>query len=108
MNKISLVQPTTLVTPPAFFHTQIDAWFSVQNDDPIVEYMAANLWDQAKQPDSWQTARLSPSVYIYREDTTGWTIVAKFHTAKTGSDAVRHAAREFQYIKQAWDTWNRK
>jgi len=63
----------------------------------------ANLWDQAEQPDSWQTARLSSAAYIYREETTGWTIVAKFHTAKTGSDAESHAAREYQYIQQAWE-----
>ncbi|MGD9092290.1 MAG: aminoglycoside phosphotransferase family protein [Anaerolineales bacterium] len=100
MNKISMVQTADLVKPPANFHTKIDTWFSVQNDDQIVEYIGANLWDQAEQPGSWQMARLSSATYVYREETTGWAIVAKFHTAKTGSDAERHAAREFQYIKQ--------
>jgi len=103
MNKTSPAPSTVLLIPPAHFHTQTGDWFSLPNADPITDYLAANVWDQAEQPDSWQAARLSPSAYIYREQTNGWAIVAKFHTAKTGADAERHATREYQYIRQAWE-----
>jgi aminoglycoside phosphotransferase (APT) family kinase protein len=103
MNKTSLAPSTTLLTSPANFHTQTGEWFSLPNSDPITDYMIANLWDLPEQPECWQVARLSPAAYIYREQTTGWAIVAKFHTAKTGADAERHAAREYQYIRQAWE-----
>jgi len=101
MNNTPLAPSTTLLTPPTNLHTQTGDWFSLPKADPIANYLAADLWDQAEQPDSWQAARLSQSAYIYREETTGWAIVAKFHTAKTGADAERHASREYQHIQQA-------
>lgn len=104
MNKTS-VSPSTILPAPPVSHTDIptSAWFSLPNSDPITDYMIANLWDLVEQPESWQAVQLSPAVYIYRESTTGWAIVAKFHTAKTGADAERHAAREYQYNRQAWE-----
>jgi len=103
MNKNYLTPSTTFLTSPANFHTQTGECISLPNSDPITVYMIANLWDLPEKPESWQVAQLSPAAYIYREQTTGWAIVAKFHTAKTGADAGRHAAREYQYILQAWE-----
>jgi len=102
MNKIS-VSPSTILLAPPVSHTGIPKsdWFSLPDSDPITDYMVVNLWDLQEQPESWQAIRLSTAVYIYREQTTGWSIVAKFHTAKTGVDGERHAAREYHCIQQA-------
>jgi len=102
MNKISVTQSTQLLAPPVS-DTDLPAsdWFSLPNSDPIIDYLIANLWDLPVQPVSWQAVQLSQAVYVYREHQTGWAIVAKFHTAKTGTDAERHAAREYQYNQQA-------
>jgi len=103
MNKIFLSPATTLLAPPAIFHTPTGEWVSLPNLDSIVDYLVATLWDQAMEPENWQAARLSPAAYIYREQTTGWATVAKFYTVKTGADAKRHAAREYQCIQQTWE-----
>ena len=98
------VSPSTIPLAPPVSHSEIPKsdWFPLPDSDPITDYLIDNLWDLPEQPESWQAFRLSPAVYIYREQTTGWALVAKFHTAKTGTDAERHAAREYHYIRQAW------
>jgi aminoglycoside phosphotransferase (APT) family kinase protein len=42
-------------------------------------------------------------VHVYREEATGWKIVAKFHIPKTGKDAGYHAEREFCITQRAWE-----
>lgn len=104
MNKTSESPSTILLAPPVSpTDSPTSDWFSLPNSDPITDYMIANLWDLPEQPESWQAIRLSQAAYIYREQTTGWAIVAKFHTAKTGANAERHAGREYQYVRQAWE-----
>jgi aminoglycoside phosphotransferase (APT) family kinase protein len=102
MNKTSLNPSTFLLSPPVSY-TDIPkgAWFSLPDSDPITDYVVTNFWDQTEQPCSWQAVELSPAVYIYREQTTGWAIVAKFHSAKTGADAEKYAVREYQFNQQA-------
>ena len=102
MNKISVSPSTLLLTPPVS-HTHIPTsdWFSLPNSDPVTDYMIANLWDLPVQPESWQAVQLSQAVYIYREHQTGWTIVVKFHTAKTETDAEKQADREYRYNLKA-------
>jgi aminoglycoside phosphotransferase (APT) family kinase protein len=104
MNTTS-VSPSTILLAPPVPHTDIPTsdWFSLPNSDPITNYLISNLWDLPEQPEGWQAVRLSPAAYIFREQTTGWAIVAKFHSVKTGVDAERHAAREYQYVRQAWE-----
>ncbi len=102
MNKTSFSPPTTLLTPPVSrFIFPTSDWFSLLDTDLVTHYLAANIWDREEKPESWQAARLSPAAYIYREQTTGWAVVAKFHTTKTGADAERHATHELQHILQA-------
>ncbi|MCJ7703549.1 MAG: aminoglycoside phosphotransferase family protein [Anaerolineales bacterium] len=101
-NTSSTASTTLLIPPDDHLCTQTGDWFSLPNPDPITDYLAANLWDRDEKPESWQAARLSPAAYVYRETITGWTIAAKFHIVKTGADAARHAAHEYQYIHQAW------
>jgi aminoglycoside phosphotransferase (APT) family kinase protein len=40
-------------------------------------------------------------VYLYREVSTLWTVVAKFYAAKTRSKALKYAGRELRCIEQA-------
>jgi aminoglycoside phosphotransferase (APT) family kinase protein len=67
----------------------------------LVEHIEETLWDQPGDPTSWETARLSQAAYIYREVSSRWGIVAKFYQVKAGSAANKHAAREFDRIRQA-------
>ncbi len=102
MNKTSFSPATNLLVPPVSRYVfPTSNWFSLLDTDPITHHLAANLWDREENPESWQAARLSQAAYIYREQTTGWAIVAKFHTTKTGADAERHAAQEHLHILRA-------
>lgn len=76
-------------------------WFALPASDAVAGYLEATHWGGPKAPTGWQVARLSSAAYIYREDSTGWAVVAKFHAAKTGADAGRHAEREYDYTGQA-------
>lgn len=76
-------------------------WLAVPAGDPLVEYVTETLWDRPGRPASWETARLSQAAYIYRETSSQWGVVAKFYQVKAGSSADKHAAREFDYIRQA-------
>lgn len=58
-------------------------------------------WNRSETPEAWEVARLSAAAHIYRERATGWAVVAKFHAAKTGADAHRHAERELRVTEQA-------
>ncbi len=97
-------QETQIVSPieppPDGAESQRNDWFAVPPSDPVVEYLAANLWDRAEQPSAWEAARLSRAAYIYREKATQWAVVAKFYAAKTRS-AEKYAEREFTHIQQA-------
>jgi aminoglycoside phosphotransferase (APT) family kinase protein len=46
-------------------------------------------------------ARLSSAAYLYREASTDWHVVVKYHGVKTGDDAHRHAQREWDAIREA-------
>lgn len=89
--------------PPDNEGPQTGTWFSTTNDDHIINYLVDNIWDQATQPESWQVARFSPAVYGFRDSVTEWAVVAKFYSVKTRHDAGRHAVREYEYTRQAWE-----
>ncbi len=76
-------------------------WSALPADDPVVEYLAAHHWDGAERPTSWEVARFSRAVYVYREASSKWTVVAKFYVVKTGASAHKHAGQEFEWIRQA-------
>jgi hypothetical protein len=93
------IQP---IEPPASVpEIQRGNWLALPVGDPLVEYVEEALWDRPGPPTSWKTARLSQAAYIYREVSSQWGIVAKFYQVKAGSAANKHAAREFDYIRQA-------
>lgn len=90
------------IEPPASVpEIQRGNWLSLSAEDPLIEYIRETLWDRPGDPASWETARLSQAAYIYREVSSEWGIVAKFYQVKAGSGANKHAAREFDYIRQA-------
>jgi len=76
-------------------------WFTPQDDDPLIDYLATTLWHHHERPAGWETARLSGAVYIYRERTTGWAVVAKFYAVKSSSHPEKHAAHELELTRQA-------
>lgn len=76
-------------------------WLTLPLEDPLVEYVAHSLWDRVERPAAWEAARLSQAAYVYREVSTGWTVVAKFYAVKAGSSAPEYAAREFECIRRA-------
>jgi hypothetical protein len=104
VNTVLVKSPMTPFSPPIIpSDNQLGDWLSLPDPDPITDYITSALWDQEVTPNSWQTAQLSHSAYIYREVETDWKIVAKFHTLKTGKDAIRHAEREHRLTQQVWE-----
>jgi len=104
MKAILVDSPTAMFTPPTIpGENQTRNWFSLPNPDPVTDHLTTALWDQEVTPKSWLAARLSPAVYIYCEEGTGWNVVAKFFAPKTGKDAVHHAEREHRLTQQAWE-----
>lgn len=94
-------QGVSPLEPPADVpESQRSSWFAVPTSDPVVKYLTANFWDRPEQPSSWEAARLSRAVYIYREKATQWATVAKFCAAKTSS-AEKYANREFTRTQRA-------
>lgn len=90
-----------LLEPPAGGAIQRGGWMALPDDDPLAGYLAAQYENRIGQPSVWEAARLSQAAYIYRERTSGWAVVAKFYTSKTGQDADQHARREFAVTQQA-------
>jgi hypothetical protein len=96
--------PTTLLAPPIIPNeNQAGDWFPLPKPDLITDHITAILWDKEVAPEKWQTAQLSPLVYIYQEKGSGWKVVAKFHASKTEKNAINHAEREHSLTQQAWE-----
>lgn len=87
--------------PPTNGAIQRGTWAILPGNDPLLRYIVAHHWDHADPPQTWQVARMSAAAHIYREQATGWAVVAKFYAAKTGNDADHHARREFDVTLQA-------
>jgi hypothetical protein len=75
-------------------------WLPLPPSDPIVGYLGAHYRPGAQGTQDWQAARFSKAVYLYRQAATGWTVVVKFYTPKTGPSAERHAAYELEQIQK--------
>ena len=89
-----------LFSPPADLpEMQRGEWLAISAFDPVVEYLESEHWP-GDAPGTWEVARLSSAAHIYRESRTGWCLVAKYHTAKTGAGAERHAQGEWDATHQ--------
>lgn len=94
--------PADLLTPPEALESLTRGrWLTTPPSDPVVAHIESQLWDGAVSSPVWQAARLSHAVYLYREGATGWTVVAKYYTVKTGRDAMHHAERERERLERA-------
>ncbi|MGC9400124.1 MAG: phosphotransferase family protein [Anaerolineae bacterium] len=77
-------------------------WLDLPPDDAVVGYLTEALWaKEGGTPEGWEVARLSQAAYLYREKSTGWTVVGKFYVVKGGDAAGRHAQRELNCIREA-------
>jgi tRNA A-37 threonylcarbamoyl transferase component Bud32 len=66
----------------------------------VATYLTTHYWPHAQPPVSWEIARLSRAVYLYRETSTNWAAVAKFYTLKVGDEATHWARHEFDCIQR--------
>jgi hypothetical protein len=94
--------PVDLLEPRAELESlERGRWLALPSADPVVTYLQSELWDPGVSSPTWQAARLSHSVYLYRETESQWAAVAKYYTVKTGRDALRHAQGEQDRLHQA-------
>ena len=100
MPKPTAELPPDPLEPPASEVIQRGQWQAVPDDDPLVRYLTTRVWDRDMPARRWEVARLSAAAHIFREVDSGWAVVAKFYTAKTGKDAHRHAERARHGIKR--------
>lgn len=90
--------------PEADPSLQADDWVRLAPDHPTIVFIESELWDQTGPPQAWSIARLSSAAYLYREEASGWSIVAKFYVAKTGDQAERYANKEYNLTQAAIDS----
>jgi aminoglycoside phosphotransferase (APT) family kinase protein len=89
------------VEPPADVpEIQRGNWFALPHEDPVTRHLAETLWTSSTPAESWELSRLSSAAYVYRETSTGWSVVAKFYAVKTGSSAHDYAVRERDRIRE--------
>ena len=79
-------------------------WFSLLEDDPVAAHITECYWDQRSPNGMWEVARLSNAAYVYREKISGWAIVAKYYSVKTGDTAEKYAKREYSITESALNT----
>jgi thiamine kinase-like enzyme len=94
---------TRMLEPPVGLPGfQKNDWFALPHDDPLIQYLVEQLWDQPNRPLEWEAARLSKAAYLYREKASGWIVLVKFYSAKvhTMVSAERYARNEFDRMKQ--------
>ena len=91
----------TPIATPIIDAQQWEDWFPVTDECEVAHYLSRHLWPGDSPSPRWRAARLSNATYLYRETTTGWTIFAKFYTAKVGDRAVKYATREHTVTLQA-------
>lgn len=92
----------SLLSPPADVpEIQRGDWFPLSTGDPVVAYVSAHLWHNTVAIPIWKIARLSKTAYAYRETTTGWKVVVKYYSVKTGQNAEKYAQREFNVTRDA-------
>lgn len=82
------------LVPPALLDAP-DGWQPAGPTDEVAQHAGAAHWPHERPPARWEVARVSASVYVYREVETGWAFVAKYYHAKTGEQAQVYAQQEY-------------
>jgi aminoglycoside phosphotransferase len=91
----------TLLEPPADVPEILrGSWLQLPSEDPVALYLTQHHWSASSPPVGWEVARLSHTAYIYREQSTGRAVIAKFYVAKTGDSAPRHAQQELEQTRR--------
>jgi aminoglycoside phosphotransferase (APT) family kinase protein len=93
--QLEIITPLTSLTELA-----TGEWMSLPSADPVVEYIIQNYLPDHIQSDSWEAARFSRAVYLYRERRSKYTLVVKYYSEKTGLKAARYALRELKFIEK--------
>jgi thiamine kinase-like enzyme len=97
-----MTQSIELLIPPADVpEIQRGNWYPLPLTDPVVSFLAAELWEDPIDAPSWEVARLSKAAYVYKENKTNWKTVAKFYSVKSKSGAEKYAQREFIQTQDA-------
>lgn len=82
---------------------QYNDWFPVGAEDGTTGYLEQSLWDLPEPPVSWQAARLSSAVYLFRETASQSRWLAKYYGVKVGEKpaAEQYAQRELESTRRA-------
>lgn len=86
--------------PEDFLDLRSGEWGALPKSGPVIEHITQNYWPGPGFPDTWKVARFSKAVYLFQEQKTRWTVVVKFYSTKTASNAEKYAARELQRIEE--------
>lgn len=96
--------PATYLLPPVDqAQFQFNDWFPVEEGDATCEYLTAQLWPHAGQPQGWQAARLSSAVFLFRATGAQETWLVKYYRVKVGEKpaAGAYARRELESTQRA-------
>lgn len=97
----NLSSSSLILAPPSRSDQSISDWFTPIGTEALEKFVGLEILKIGDVNREWQVARLSSAVYIYRETNSLKTIIAKFYSAKTGSDAEKFANREIHFNKIA-------
>jgi tRNA A-37 threonylcarbamoyl transferase component Bud32 len=97
------ITPELLQPPGDVPEIQRGNWFMLPEEDPVTDFISRNYWDRPAGPGPWEVARLSNAAYVYREKTSGWSIVAKYYSVKTGQEAEHYSQREYTITESAFN-----
>jgi aminoglycoside phosphotransferase (APT) family kinase protein len=93
--QLDMIPPLTALTELA-----TGEWMPLPPNDPVAEFITKNYLTSDIQSASWEAARFSRAVYLYREISSKHTLVVKYYSEKTGLKAARYARREMEFIEE--------
>jgi thiamine kinase-like enzyme len=97
----NLASPSLILKPPSRSDQSVSDWFTPIGTKALEKFIGLEILKISDVNREWQAARLSSAVYIYREMDSLKTIIAKFYSVKTGSEAEKYANREIHFNKIA-------
>lgn len=83
--------------PEELLNARPGEWITLAESHPTISYLNQKITGRAR---TWEGARFSKAVYLYRESGTSDPLMVKYYQPKTGADAVRHAEGEHKKIKR--------
>jgi thiamine kinase-like enzyme len=83
--------------PEELLNARPGEWITLDESHPTISYLNQKITGRAG---TWEGARFSKAVYLYREAGTSESLMIKYYQPKTGADAVRHAEGELKKIER--------